>query len=72
MATAGAQDSALRLSQLLELMWCIHGTYEGLSEHDINLYRVGIQTFLLEEMKEVETLRETLEVNKEYLDRNED
>ena len=51
-----AQDSALHLSQLLELMWCVHAKYEGLNKHDMVLYRLGIQTFLLEAIEETKTL----------------
>lgn len=66
----GAQDSALRISQLLELMWGVHSKYEGMNEHDIVLYKLGIQTFLLEALQEAKSLRESLEVDADYL--NED
>ena len=66
MDKSGAQDSALRISQLLELMWGIHSKYEGMNEHGITLYKVGIQTFLLEALEEAKALRVAVEVDEDY------
>lgn len=62
MNKAEAQDKALSLSHLLQLMWGVHSKYEGLNRREAVLYRVGVQTFLLQALDEVKELMEALEV----------
>ena len=65
MNKAEAQDKALSLSHLLQLMWGVHSKYEGLNRKEAVLYRVGIQTFLLQALDEVKELMDALEVEDE-------
>ncbi len=68
MNKAEVEDKALHLSQLLQLMWGIHSKYEGLNKRDAVLYRVGMQTFLLDAIEEVKELMEVLGIEDECTD----
>ena len=49
----------------LKLMWCIHSKYEGLTEEEMTLYRLGMQTFMEIIEAELETISKALESNEE-------
>lgn len=68
MNKAEAEDKALHLSHLLQLMWGVHSKYEGLNRREAVLYRVGMQTFLTEALDEVKELMEALGIEDECND----
>ena len=41
-----AIDKASFIESYLKLMWCVHSKYEGLTEEELVLYRLGMQTFM--------------------------
>lgn len=65
MDKATAQDKALAIHHYLELMWGVHSKFEGMNMKEATLYRVGIQTFLLEALKDAKELLDALEVDDE-------
>ena len=60
-----AIDKASFIESYLKLMWCIHSKYEGLTEEEMTLYRLGMQTFMEIISEEVETISKALESNEE-------
>ena len=49
-----AYDKAVIVRDNLKLMWVIHENIEGMNPEELNLYRMGIQTFLLQAQEEIE------------------
>lgn len=41
-----AIDKASFIESYLKLMWCVHSKYEGLTEEEMVLCRLGMQTFM--------------------------
>ena len=60
-----AYDKAVIVRDNLKLMWVIHENIEGMNEEELNLYRMGIQTFLLNAQEEIEGVIKALEDNDE-------
>ena len=58
-----AYDKAVIVRDNLKLMWVIHENIEGINFEELNLYRTGIQTFLLNAQEEIEGLIKALEEN---------
>ena len=56
-----AYDKAVIVRDNLKLMWVIHENIEGMNEEELNLYRMGIQTFLLNAQEEIEGVIKALE-----------
>ena len=52
----------------LRLMWCIHSKYEGLTEEEMTLYRLGMQTFMEIIEAELETISKALESDEDAED----
>ena len=50
------EDSVRFIKDYLSLMWCIYSNYEENTSEDLNLLRIGIQTFLELAQKEVDKL----------------
>ena len=55
------EDSIRFIKDYLSLMWCIYSNYEENTSEDLNLLRIGIQTFLELAQKEVDKLLEKIE-----------
>ena len=62
------EDKILSLYYHLEVMWAIHSKFEGMNRKEATLYRVGIQTHLLEAIKEAKEVLDGLEVEVESED----
>lgn len=60
-----AIDRVSFVQSYLKLMWCIHSKYEGLTEEEMTLYRLGMQTFMEIISEEVETISKALESDEE-------
>ena len=60
-----AYDKAVIVRDNLKLMWVIHENIEGMNEEELNLYRMGIQTFLLNAQEEIEGVIKALEDDEE-------
>lgn len=60
-----AYDKAVIVRDNLKLMWVIHENIEGMNPEEFNLYRMGIQTFLLQAQEEIEGVIEALEETNE-------
>ena len=60
-----ACDKAVIVRDNLKLMWVIHENIEGMNPEELNLYRMGIQTFLLQAQEEIEGVIEALEETNE-------
>ena len=60
-----AYDKAVIVRDNLKLMWVIHENIEGMNPEELNLYRMGIQTFLLQSQEEIEGVIEALEETNE-------
>ena len=60
-----AYDKAVIVRDNLKLMWVIHENIEGMNPEELNLYRMGIQTFLLQAQEEIEGVIEALEETNE-------
>lgn len=60
-----AYDKAVIVRDNLKLMWGVHSKYEGMNPEELNLYRMGIQTFLLQAQEEIEGVIEALEETNE-------
>ena len=60
-----AYDKAVIIRDNLKLMWVIHENIEGMNEEELNLYRMGIQTFLLNAQEEIEGVIKALEDDEE-------
>ena len=60
-----AYDKAVIVRDNLKLMWVIHENIEGMNPEELNLYRMGIQTFLLQAQEEIEGVIKALEDNDE-------
>ena len=56
-----AYDKAVIVRDNLKLMWVIHENIEGMNPEELNLYRMGIQTFLLQAQEEIEGVIKALE-----------
>ena len=60
-----AIDRVSFVQSYLKLRWCIHSKYEGLTEEEMTLYRLGMQTFMEIISEEVETISKALESDEE-------
>ena len=60
-----AYDKAVMARDNLKLLWVIHTNIEGMDEEELNLYRMGVQTFLLQAQEEIEGAIKALEDNDE-------
>ena len=60
-----AYDKAVMARDNLKLLWVIHTNIEGMDEEELNLYRMGVQTFLLQAQEEIEGVIKALEDNDE-------
>ena len=60
-----AYDKAVIVRDNLKLMWVIHENIEGMNPEELNLYRMGIQTFLLQAQEEIEGVIKALEDDEE-------
>ena len=63
-----AIDSVSFAKSYLKLMWCIHSKYEGLTEEEMTLYRLGMQTFMEIIEAELETISKALESDEDAED----
>ena len=51
------EDTISFVKEYLDLMWVIHTHYESVIDSDeITKYKIGIQTFLLAAIEQIETL----------------
>lgn len=55
------RDSISFVDSYLKLMWNVHSTYEGNSEEELELYRLGMQTFMDLIKNEVKDIIDALE-----------
>ena len=60
-----AYDKAVMVRDNLKLLWVIHTNIEGMDEEELNLYRMGVQTFLLQAQEEIEGVIKALEDDEE-------
>lgn len=60
-----AYDKAKMVSYYLKLMWTIHENIEGMNPEELNLYRIGIQTFLFEAQDAIDEVIDALGMSKE-------
>ena len=63
-----AIDRVSFVQSYLKLMWCIHSKYEGLTEEEMTLYRLGMQTFMEIIEAELETISKALESDEDAED----